>query len=148
MGHIREYRIFVLVLAALVAAMTSCSRTPRYGTAPISGTDIIIDISSLPPEVPQFFSHPSGGRNVNFFVIRMNDGIRSFLDACASCYPKKLGYRHEDGSVICRACNMGFSIYKLEKGIGGCYPIKLEGRTDKGTYRIAVATLEKMADKF
>jgi uncharacterized membrane protein len=143
-----EHRIFVFVLAALVAGLTSCSRPPRYEAAPISGNEVIIDISSLATEVPRFFSYPSGGRNVNFFVIRMNNGIQSFLDACVTCYPKKLGYRHEDGHVTCRACNMSFSIYKLEQGMGGCYPIKLEGRADKGAYRIAIATLEKMADKF
>ncbi len=148
MKKILSYFIRALFLAALVAALTSCSRQPHYGTPPISGNEIIIDILSLPPEDPQFFSYHSGGRNVNFFVIRLNDGIRSFLDACASCYPKKLGYHYENGCVICRACNMRFSIYKLEKGIGGCYPIKLEGRTDKGTYRIAVATLANMTDKF
>ncbi|MEK6700361.1 MAG: Fe-S-containing protein [Nitrospirota bacterium] len=99
-------------------------------------------------EVPQFYTYHSGGKNINFFIIKMNDKVLSFLDACASCYPKKLGYRYESGYVICRACNMSFSTHKLEKGLGGCYPIKIEGRTEKGKYLIPVSTLGKMADKF
>ena len=65
-----------------------------------------------------------------------------------TCYPHKKGYRCEDGAVTCRYCNMNFSLYKLEKGLGGCYPIKIEGRIEDGNYLIPVATLEKTADKF
>jgi hypothetical protein len=43
---------------------------------------------------------------------------------------------------------MDFSVHKLEKGIGGCYPIKLEGKTANGRYLIPVKTLESMAEKF
>jgi hypothetical protein len=58
----------------------------------------------------------------------MQDRVLSFLDACLSCYPRKLGYKYTDGYVVCRACDTTYSVFKLEKGIGGCYPI---GRSQK-----------------
>jgi uncharacterized membrane protein len=61
---------------------------------------------------------------------------------------EKRGYQEKDGYVVCRACDMRFSVYKLEKGIGGCYPIKIEGKTENGHYLIPVKTLEGKADKF
>jgi uncharacterized membrane protein len=43
---------------------------------------------------------------------------------------------------------MQFPLRKLEQGIGGCYPIKLEGRIKNGQFRIPVKSLEAAADKF
>src|SRR5574341_2566014 len=38
---------------------------------------------------------------------------------------------------------MKFSVYKLEKGIGGCYPIRIKGGIESGKSLIPAATLEK-----
>ena len=46
-------------------------------------------------------------------------------------------------SVTCRYCNMKFPIYKLEKGLGSCYPIKIAGKTEQGKYLISLAALEE-----
>ena len=77
-----------------------------------------MDAAALKPEVPQFFTYQYQGKNISFFVIKMDQKVISFLDACASCYPHKRGYRCDDSSVTCRACSMKFSLYKLEKGLG------------------------------
>ena len=140
--------IYSLLLFVLLTAICSCSQQPLYPPPTLSGSNASIDIASLPEGVPLFFTYHAGNKNVNFFVLRLNDKILSFLDACITCYPKKLGYRNEDAGVVCRACNMSFSIYKLEKGIGGCYPIRLEGMTENGKYLVPIAALERMADKF
>jgi len=108
----------------------------------------VVDISALKPEIPQFYTYTYLGKNISFFVVKLKDGVQSYFDACVTCYPKKLGYRCESNYVTCRACNMDFSVHKLEKGIGGCYPIKLEGKTANGRYLIPVKTLESMAKKF
>ncbi len=78
----------------------------------------------------------------------MESGIQSYLDACASCYHHKQGYRPDDGAVTCRYCNMKFSIYKLEKGLGSCYPIKIKGKAEKDKYMISHAVLEGAAKLF
>lgn len=137
--------ISIFTFALLLAA---CSRQPGYPMPPISDADVTIPLSSLQHEIPQFYTYPVNGKRVNFFIVRLNDKILSFLDACVTCYPKKRGYADRSGYVECRACDMSFSVYKLEKGLGGCYPIKIEGRAENGSYRIPVSTLENAAGKF
>jgi uncharacterized membrane protein len=146
---LRSYpcRITLLLLVVLTA-VTSCSRQPRYPAPPQSGPYAVIDVASLTPEVPRFFTYRHQDRNVNFFVLKVQDKVFSFLDACVTCYPKKRGYQDKDGYVVCRACDMSFSVYKLEKGLGGCYPIRVSGRMEKGNYLIPLAALEGHADKF
>ncbi len=60
----------------------------------------------------------------------------------------KQGYRPDDGVVTCRYCNMKFPIYKLEKGLGSCYPIRIAGRAENGNYLISLAELEGAAKLF
>ncbi len=128
--------------------VAACTSQQKYVSPTVVGSAVIVEVSSLPPETPRFFTYQYHNKNINFFVLRMDNGVQSYLDACASCYPHKLGYRCEDGSVVCRACGMRFSVYKLEKGLGGCYPIRIEGRTERGKYIIPLASLEAEAGKF
>jgi uncharacterized membrane protein len=137
--------LFCVLLAVLAS---SCTQHPVYPAPTVIGQNVVIDTASLQPEVPKFFSLQYEGKKVTFFVLRVHDSVSSFLDACMTCYPHRMGYRNEDAAVTCRYCNMKFSIFKLEKGIGGCYPIKIEGKTDKGSYLIPLSVLEKEADKF
>jgi uncharacterized membrane protein len=141
-------RKFLVPLACLVLLVTACSHQPAYPPPFISGKDAVVDVFTLEQEVPRFFTYRYQGKNISFFVIKLHDKVVSFLDACASCYPHKLGYRCEDGSMVCRACGLKFSVYKLEKGLGGCYPIRIEGRLENGKYLIPLAALEAEAAKF
>lgn len=139
-----KYSLLFLFFFLLVA----CSRQPQYPSPPVTGSEVMIDASQLRPEAPAFYTYRSGGKNVSFFVLKINDKVLSFLDACITCYTHKQGYRHEDGTVVCRACGQRFSVYTLEKGMGNCYPIKIKGRMEKGKYVIPVAVLEAEAEKF
>jgi uncharacterized membrane protein len=141
------YQLFFLLLLA-VAVFTACDSQPRYPAPARIGSDFVVEVASLQLETPSFFTYKYKGNNISFFVMRMKNGVQSYLDACASCYPHKRGYRYESGSVTCRFCNQYFSVNKLDKGLGGCYPIKIEGRTEKGKYLISLATLEAEAEKF
>ena len=133
---------------AAVLALLACSSQPRYPAPPISGGQIVIDSTLLPPDVPQFFTYAHKGKHISFFVIRLSTGVQSYFDACVTCFPKKLGYATEDGRVVCRACNTSYPLSKLDKGIGGCYPIQIKGRTERGTYTIPLATITAEAGKF
>ena len=135
------------VLSVLLI-LAACSQQPVYPPAPQQGSDVAIDTASLQLGVPQFFTYHYHGRNVNFFVLKTAGKISSFLDACMSCYPRKLGYRYEDGSVVCRACDVRYPVTKLETGLGGCYPVRVMGRTENGKYRIPLSALERQAGKF
>ena len=134
--------LFIIFLA-------SCAKQPVYSEPERIGSDVVINISSLKPTVPVFFTyHYNKSRNINFFVINIDGKILSFFDACERCYPKKLGYRFDDGSVVCRACDIRFPLSEVEKGIGSCSPIKLEGHVKDGKYFIPVSNIEGKADKF
>ncbi len=144
---IKFVSIHFLCWWALVV-LCSCSRQPMYPPPQNDGSNVIVDSAALDREVPQFFTYQYNNRNISFFVIKIDDKVLSFLDACVTCYPHKRGYRYEDGVMICRACNQRFSVYKLEKGIGNCYPIKIAGRMEKGKYLIPLSSLEQEAGKF
>jgi len=135
-------------LLGAVASFAACSSQQRFPSPPMKGEDVVIPVASLPPEVPQFYSLRTKGKDVNFFVIRLQDRVLSFLDACLTCYPRKLGYAYKDDYVVCRACDTSYSIYKLDKGIGGCYPIRIEGAQEGTSYHIARSALDRHAGKF
>ena len=138
----------IVMLVFLLAAIASCSRQTLYPSPPVVGSNVVVETAQLRPEIPVFFTYRHGDKNINFFVIDIRGKVQSFLDACVTCYPRRKGYRVEDDTVVCRACNRRFSVFTLEKGIGGCYPIKLAGRRAGGNYVISVAAIEAHTDKF
>jgi uncharacterized membrane protein len=142
------WRAVVLTSALFCLLLVSCSRQSAYPPAPQRGTDVVIEVGVLRPEVPQFYTYQYQGKSISFFLLKIQDRVFAFLDACASCYPHKQGFRYENGFVCCRHCAMQFPVTKLEQGIGGCYPIKLEGRLENGRFLIPVKALEAAADKF
>ena len=137
--------LFVFTGAMLLAA---CSKQPLYPAPPIKGAEAAIDLKTLTPEIPKYFTYHYRGRRVNFFVIKTGDKVLSFLDACASCYPRKLGFRFDNGYFTCRACNVRYSVSEIEKGIGSCFPIRIRGDVRDGEYFLPVSVLENSADKF
>ena len=145
---INRKSINLLLIFFVILIAVSCDRQPSYPPAPQNGTNIEIDTSSLETEVPQFHTYLFNGKKISYFVLKIDDRVVSFFDACTSCYPHKMGYSYKDGYVICRYCNLRFSVYKLEKGLGNCYPVKLDGKTVKGRYLIPLKNLEQGAEMF
>ncbi len=143
-----RFAALIPLFVALIS-FSACAKQPVYPTPAVEGRETVVQTAALKSDIPQFFTYHHHGKNVSFFVIKLDHKIVSFLDACASCYPHKQGYRYDkEGIVTCRYCNMQFSIYKLEKGIGGCYPIRIEGRAEKDSYRIPLSVLENAIDRF
>jgi len=141
--------VMITFLCIMVLSLcSSCNRQPRYPAPPLIGPDVAVNISYLQDEVPLFFTYEYQGHPVSFFIVKINGRISSFLDACVSCYTRKQGYAFDNGRVTCRACGMKFALSQLEKGLGGCYPIKIDGKVVNGKYLIPVAALEASADKF
>ena len=145
-GIVRPAIALLLLLAFM--ALVACSRQHVYPQPPVAGANVVIDAAALQSDDPKFYTYRYHGKNINFFVCKVQDKVVSFLDACASCYTHKRGYRSDEGKVTCRECGMKFSVHQLEKGLGSCYPIKIEGRLEGGKYLIPVATLEGAADMF
>lgn len=145
---LKRFAISMFFCIVVLSLCASCNRQPRYPAPTRIGQNVAVDAASLREEVPAFFTYEYQGRPISFFIVKINGRVSSFLDACASCYLHKQGYRYDDGRVTCRACGMKFSLYQLEKGIGGCYPIKIEGRMENENYLIPLAELGKHAKKF
>jgi uncharacterized membrane protein len=125
-------RVFLfLCLAVLIA---SCHQKPSYQQVRFNGNTVAIDIRSLKEGIPDFYSVVIEGKKIVFFIIAENSGVRSYFDACKECYYKKMGYHYEKGHVVCKACNVTFPLDKLDSGIGGCYPIKINGVRKDGNY--------------
>jgi uncharacterized membrane protein len=126
----------------------SCSSQQSYREAPLAGPDVAVEVEALTPYVPVFFTYRHQGKKINFFVMRTDGKVLSFLDACMSCYAAKKGYRFDEGRIVCRDCNVGYPVSEIEKGVGGCFPIRINGTLSGGKYLIPVSALERTADKF
>lgn len=137
----------LLYIALSLLLLISCSRQPVYPVPAIEGSDIVIDAGTLGPDIPKFYTYHYRGKNINFFVIKINGEILSFLDACINCYPAKLGYRFDSGYIICKRCNVKYSVSEVEKGFGGCFPICISGHLREGKYRIPVSELQRESGK-
>ncbi len=138
----------IVLAGTLLGVMTACTSEAGYPPPPISGSQVVIDVKHLKPGTPLYFTHKKDGKNINFFVLMAGEKVRSFFDACVTCYPKKRGYRDDGGTVVCRACNQRFPVSTLEKGIGGCYPIKIPGVMKDESYRIPLSRIEEGAKWF
>jgi len=117
----------ILILFCCLFFLFSCDQKPSYRSAPFDGQQVSIDVHQLREAVPEFYSVVLEGKRIDFFVVLVNGEVASYLDACKECYVKKLGYRQDKGSMVCRACNVRFPLEKLDTGIGGCYPVRLRG---------------------
>jgi len=151
MNHrIRQKQFLADSLTVLISVIffAACTSQPSYPHAAKIGANLVVEEASLQLETPKFFTYQFNNKKISFFILHMNNVTQSYLDACASCYPHKRGYQYENNAVTCRYCSQRFSVNKLDKGFGGCYPIKIEGRTEKGKYLIPVAALEAEAEKF
>jgi uncharacterized membrane protein len=82
------------------------------------------------------------------FVVKTEDEVLSFLDACMKCYPKKRGFRFDGGSVVCRACDERYPVSEIETGFGSCYPVRIEGKLEGNKYLVPAETLVEVGEKY
>lgn len=144
--RMRRWATSIVCLGLLL--LLCCSGQTAYPEPSREGQHVAVDVKALTPEVPAFFTYRHRGKKINFFVMKIDGKVLSFLDACMSCYPSKRGYRFEEGRIVCRDCNAGYPVSEIEKGVGGCFPIRITGSLLDGKYLIPVPVLEEMADKF
>ncbi len=135
---------FLLIAVCIGVFFSGCSRMPVYPEAPSDGTYVRIPLGELKEGIPVFHTfYAEGRRGINYFVVREGGEVGSYFDACARCYPRKLGYRKEGGRVVCRTCDVGYEHRDLKDGIGSCYPITLAGSVDKTAYVIRIEDILK-----
>jgi uncharacterized membrane protein len=116
--------------------LCSCAQRHAYPEAPFDGKEVRISLDGLDEGKPVFHTFYADGKKINYFVVKAGKSVSSYFDACAKCNPMKLGYKPDGDYVICRACNVRYSVEDLKEGIGSCYPIKLAGRVEGRSYVI------------
>ncbi|MFN3395379.1 MAG: Fe-S-containing protein [Thermodesulfovibrionales bacterium] len=145
----RAFSYAVMIpLMVFVLFLQSCTKQPLYQEPVIIDDMVIVNTSQLIEKRPVFFSYQYNKKMINFFVIKIEGKVSSYLDACAKCYPKKLGFGFDNGYIYCRACNVRHPVENIEKGFGSCYPIKIAGEEQQGKYFISLKTLQEKVDKF
>ncbi len=126
----------IITVSVLAFFFCSCSKMPLYQQAQLQGGSVRIALKELPEKKPVFFTFHEAENSINYFVVRIDGSYQAYFDACAKCYRKKSGYRPVGDRIVCRACDVNYSVYDLKEGIGSCYPIKLEGRVEGDVYVI------------
>ncbi|GAB4388930.1 MAG: hypothetical protein Kow0025_11180 [Thermodesulfovibrionales bacterium] len=125
-----------LLFTALALALWACTARPEHPRAPVSGDAVTIALSEVRGRgAPVFYSLAHEDREIGFFVVETSRGFESYFDACAKCYPKKMGYSAGGGTLKCRACGLTYPVESLGRA-GSCYPLPLKGRVEGESYVI------------
>ena len=128
-------KAFAILIVLLL--VTGCARKPEYRPAQVERDNIVVDTSILEGKTPVFFTYQNEGKRYDFFVQSVEGEVRSYVDACFKCAPKKKGFETTGSRLKCRACQESFPLENLS-GIGSCYPIPLSGEVQGDRYFIKV----------
>lgn len=134
--------------AGLAIIVLSCTQRTEYPPPVIDRMNAAIEMHTLRRDEPVFFGYRLGDKTIRFFIISTKTGPMAFLDACAACYPRKLGYEFRDGVFTCRACGVAYSATEIQTGMGSCYPIRLKGSLRGDVFLLPLRELEQHAGKF
>jgi uncharacterized membrane protein len=137
----------LVILAALVAlAVALASLAPRAHAFSMFGGPkevkaqngvVALPLADVSDGKAHFYSYKTGGKNVQFFVLKSKDGqIRTALNACDVCYREKKGYTQDGDFMICNNCGMRFHATKIMEVKGGCNPHPLARTLDAKTVTI------------
>lgn len=129
-------RTLILMVSVFVACAWSCSSQADFVPVAFTNGMFITNVSSFMDRKPVFYSYKTEGKDIRFFIVKIDGQVRSYFDLCHSCKARNLGYRADDSAIECRACKVRIPYDTLESGIGGCYPYHLEGREKDGSYLI------------
>lgn len=146
--HSKKTLYYTWMAASIILLHIACSPKPEYPAPRIQNSDVVIELCSIPRDRPLFFTHRRENTGIRFFVISISGKALAFLDACAECHPKKLGYEFRAGVFVCKACGVTYSAKELEHGMGSCYPIRLKAYQRGNDLRIPLPELVQHADKF
>ena len=92
----------------------------------------------------KFYTYKSGGKDINFFVLKSSDGeIRAAFDACDVCYREKKGYTQRGDVMVCGNCGMAFPSAGINLVSGGCNPAPLERFIEGGYLVLSAAEIER-----
>ena len=156
-ARLRKYRLcrygaFVLMFfflgfaATLYAQEVLGNERPEPKAAEVKNKMVRIPIGELKDKRLHHYGVLRKGYLVRFLAIQTSDGrIRVALDACEICGPK--GYIQDGIAITCLNCSG--EINPLSLGLqGGCNPIPLPFKVQKGWVLIPLSVLDKEAHRF
>ncbi len=103
---------------------------------------ILIPATQVSDGKAHFFTYKNGPTDVNFFIVRSQDGqTRAALDSCDVCYKGRMGYRQEGDFMVCVKCRQKFHSNLINEIKGGCNPVPLQRAVVDGKVVIPEAEL-------
>jgi uncharacterized membrane protein len=101
-----------------------------------------IPVADVSDGKAHFFRFKTGGKDVDFFVIKSKDGqLRTALNACDVCFPAKKGYTQQGDFMVCNNCGQKFHSARVMDVKGGCNPSPLPRTVDAKNITIRAADL-------
>jgi uncharacterized membrane protein len=98
-----------------------------------------IPLSQLMDSSLHYYTAEVNQADIRFVVIHKSGGdYATALDACQIC--GAVGYRQEGQNVICRNCGAAIYIPSIGQS-GGCNPIAVKSRVEKGEVVVDLAAL-------
>jgi high-affinity iron transporter len=129
----------VILILAAEFAYTRVTATTVAHKIQADGSEVRIPIAEVSDSNLHVFSVDANGTTVRFLVIRKPNGSwGTALDACLIC--GTAGYRQEGSNVICNNCGSAIYIPTIGQA-GGCNPVGVPSRTEKGDLVIDVPEL-------
>jgi uncharacterized membrane protein len=104
------------------------------------GSIVRVPVSEVQDGAMHLFSVNAGNQSIRFMVIKKSNGWGVALDACRICGAE--GYRQDGQNVICRHCASAIFIPSIGNQ-GGCNPIGVSARVDRGDIVIDISALAK-----
>ncbi len=142
------HRLCIFSIVILYSGLLfSCDSNPVYTSLPVKGDRVVIDMGTLQKERPEFFSITVDKKTIGFFVVKIDESVESYLDACMKCYPNQKGYRVGDSHLECKFCNVRYPMDSLKTGVGSCFPIPIKGKVEGEEYSISIQDLQEV-EKF
>jgi uncharacterized membrane protein len=104
---------------------------------------VTLSLSEVSDGKAHFFTYKTGGKDVQFFVIKSRDGVvRTALNACDVCFREKKGYTQEGDTMKCNNCGMRFHSNKIMEVKGGCNPSPVNRTLSANSVSIPEADLK------
>jgi len=154
----KKSRPVLWIAIALVAAVAAAgivgwkvagSEGGAYQTVAAQDGAVTIPAAQVSDGKAHYFSYRNGGSNINFFLLKSNDGvIRAAFDACDVCFHAGKGYRQEGDAMVCNNCGMKFRSDLINEVKGGCNPAPVQRSMDGDRIVIAAAELEQGSKYF
>ncbi|WNS40685.1 Fe-S-containing protein [Paenibacillus sp. MMS20-IR301] len=137
----------VLLGVEAVLANQTVELSPAEPVTPNAEHQVVIPAAEVDDHNLHRFGYTAAdGTLVRFIIIRKSETMYGVgFDACKICGSS--GYYQKNGKIICRKCDVIMNIPTIGFE-GGCNPIPLVYRMDKGNLIIASCDLEKETDTF